>query len=328
MMATEEVPQKGMTIKRTFNALPDRVWEAWTDPDMLKMWLSPRGFTTPVFRSELEVGGKLFYCMRSPDGKDFCGTGTYREISPRERLVYTDSFADEQGNVVPASQHGMSSAWPLETMVKVEFREQGDGTEVQLSNDGVPEGIDNTMARAGWNESLDKLDEYLRTGTVSAPRTVLIANPGVQEVTIRRAFDAPRDLVFRAFTEAGLISQWWGPARYRTEVEVLGARRGGSWRFIQHDEEGNEFSFRGVFHEVQAPELIIQTFEYEPMYGHVQLQTMRLEEREGRTFMDSKSVYLSVEDRDGQLSAGMESGMNEGYERLDALLEEMKRSRP
>ena len=156
------------------------------------------------------------------------------------------------------------------------------------------------------------------------PKTILIANPGVQEIVIIRTLDAPRTLVFRAYTDPDLIPQWWGPAKYATRIERLEAKRYGAWRFVQSDQEGNEFAFRGVFHEVKPPELIIQTFEFEPMAGHVELQTATFEERDGKTMFTAKSVYLSVEDRDGELNAGMEAGMNEGFERLDAILARMK----
>jgi uncharacterized protein YndB with AHSA1/START domain len=156
------------------------------------------------------------------------------------------------------------------------------------------------------------------------PKTILIANPGVQEIVVIRSFEAPRVLVFRAYTDPDLIPQWWGPAKYATKIDRLETRRYGAWRFVQSDPEGNEFAFRGVFHEVKPPELIIQTFEFEPMAGHVELQTATFEERDGKTIFTAKSVYLSVEDRDGELNAGMEAGMNEGFERLDALLARMK----
>ncbi len=312
-----------MVFTRTFHAKRERVWEAWTDPEILKMWWGPKGFTTPVYRLDLRVGGDYFSCMRSPDGKDYCSTGVFKEVVPLDRLVLTDSFADADGNVVPASHYGMPGEWPMETLVTVEFKEDGEITEIRMVSSGSPEGMASEMARAGWNESFDKLEEYLEKGSVSVPRTTLIANPGVQEIIIKRTFDAPRELVFKAFTDDMLVPMWWGPAKYRTTIDKLEARDGGSWRFVQHDDDGNEFAFRGVFHEVKAPEKIIQTFEYEPMHGHVELQIARFEEREGKTHFCAKSVYLSVKDRDGELSAGMEAGMNEGYERLDALLERM-----
>jgi uncharacterized protein YndB with AHSA1/START domain len=313
-----------IVINRTFKAKLDKVWKAWTDPQILMIWWGPKAFTTPVFKVDLRVNGKLLSCMRSPDRKDFWGTGVYKEIEPMTKLVYTDSFSDAEGNVVPAAHYGMSGKWPLELLVTVKFKEKGDDTEMELVHAGIPDGTMSEMTKAGWNESFDKLEEYLETGKVMMPKTILIANPGVQEIIIRRTLDAPRDLVFKAYTSLELIPQWWGPAKYKTIVERLEARSGGSWRFIQKDSEGNIFAFRGVFHEVIPSERIIQTFEFEPMAGHVELQVATFDEKDGKTTFNAKSIYLSVEDRDGELRAGMEAGMNEGFDRLDALLAKLK----
>ena len=76
-----------VVITRIFDAPRERVWKAWTDPEQLKHWWGPKGFTTPVFRADLRVGGALLYCMRSPEGKDYWGTGVYREIVPVTRIV-------------------------------------------------------------------------------------------------------------------------------------------------------------------------------------------------------------------------------------------------
>lgn len=138
-------------------------------------------------------------------------------------------------------------------------------------------------------------------------------------LTITREFDAPPAAVFRAMTDAELIPQWWGPAAYTTEVVELEPRTGGSWRFVQRGDEG-EFGFRGVFHEVLPAERIIQTFEFEPMPGHVILETMVFEDLGGRTRVRGISAFQTVADRDGMVASGMESGLAEGYDRLDALL--------
>jgi uncharacterized protein YndB with AHSA1/START domain len=313
-----------ITIERRFNADQGRVWKAWTDPEVMRQWIGPKGFTVPFSKIDLRVGGRYLYCMRSPDGKDFWSTGVYKVITPMSKLVLSDSFADADGTVVPASHYGMPGTWPLEMIQSVELTEEDGETKMRLVHTGIPDGPASEMTKAGWNESFDKLKEYLETGKVSMPKTIVIANPGVQEIVIIRSFDAPRALVFRAYTEPDLIPQWWGPAKYSTRIERLDARRNGAWRFVQSDPEGNEFAFRGVFHEVKPPELIIQTFEFEPMAGHVELQTATFDERDGKTTVSAKSIYLSVEDRDGELSAGMEAGMNEGFERLDALLARMK----
>ena len=115
---------------------------------------------------------------------------------------------------------------------------------------------------------------------MSANRTNIGAEPGKQEILITREFDAPRALVFKAYTDPTLIPQWWGPRYLSTEVDKMDVMPGGQWRFINRDAEGNEYAFHGVYHEVLAPERVIDTFEFEelPETGHVALETMKLEE--------------------------------------------------
>jgi len=149
----------------------------------------------------------------------------------------------------------------------------------------------------------------------------LRVEPGKQEITGTREFDAPRDLVFKAYTDPSLIPQWWGPAQYKTTAEILDARPGGRWRFIQKDAGGAEEAFHGVFHEVVPGEQIIQTFEYEGIPGHhVILETISFEDLGGRTRVTDQMVFQSVADRDGMVQAGMEGGEKESVERLAALL--------
>ena len=152
-------------------------------------------------------------------------------------------------------------------------------------------------------------------------KSTLIAEPGKQELVMTRVFDAPRELVFKAFTDPELIPQWWGPARYTTKIDILEARPGGRWRFIQRDDKGNEHSFHGVFHEIVPAEQIIYTFEYEGIPGHhVLLETITFEDLNGKTRIIDQSVFQSVEDRDGMLQDGMEGGADESMDRLDQLL--------
>ena len=160
---------------------------------------------------------------------------------------------------------------------------------------------------------------------MSKNKTTITAEPGKQELFVTREFDAPRELVFKAHTDPSLFIQWMGPRDLTTNLETFEPVSGGKWRFTQKDPEGNEFGFHGVFHEV-SPERVIQTFEFDglPESGHVVLETMRLEDLpNGRTRLTTQSVYQSVADRDGMVQAGMESGVVEGYERLDEILANM-----
>jgi uncharacterized protein YndB with AHSA1/START domain len=154
-------------------------------------------------------------------------------------------------------------------------------------------------------------------------QTTITAEPGKQEIVITREFDAPRELVFKAFTDPQLIPQWWGPRNLSTEVDKMDVRPGGEWRWINRDAEGNAYAFHGVYHEVLAPERIIDTLEFEglPETGHVSLETLTLEELPGgRTRLTSHSVFQSAADRDGMLQSGMEAGVEDTYDRLAELL--------
>ena len=157
-------------------------------------------------------------------------------------------------------------------------------------------------------------------------QTTITAEPGRQELFITREFDAPRQLVYKAHVDPELYIKWLGPRGYEMVLETFEPRSGGRYRYIHKDTDGNEFGFHGVFHEM-SEDLMIQTFEFEglPERGHVILDTMRLEELPGgRTRVTIQSVYQSVEDRDGMIESGMEQGVNEGYERLDELLEKLR----
>lgn len=159
-------------------------------------------------------------------------------------------------------------------------------------------------------------------------KTVVTVEPGKQELFITREFDAPRDLVFKAHTDPDIYARWLGPRELTTTLESFEPVSGGRWRFIQKDKDGNEFAFHGVNHDVTAPERIISTFEFEglPESGHVILETTKFEALPGgRTRVTTQSVYQSVEDRDGMVASGMESGVVAGHEQLDEILEELQK---
>ncbi len=152
-----------LVITRIFDAPRELVWKAWTNPEHLMRWWGPKNFTSPVCKMDFRKGGKYLFCMRSAEGQEFWSTGTYREINPLERIICTDSFADEKGNVVPASHYGMpGDNWPLELTVKIEFEDLGGKTKMTLTHTGIPAGQMKEMTGAGWNESLDKLAASLK----------------------------------------------------------------------------------------------------------------------------------------------------------------------
>ena len=161
--ASSKAPmEEALVITRVFDAPREVVWKAWTDPELVKHWWGPQYFTAPVVNIDLRVGGRYLYDMRSPDGHDFWSTGTYQEIVPLEKIVVTDSFADEQGNIVPASHYGMTGDFPSEMLLTVLFEELDGKTRLTLRSLGLPPGIQTDLARDGWNTSLDKFAAVLK----------------------------------------------------------------------------------------------------------------------------------------------------------------------
>ena len=154
--------------------------------------------------------------------------------------------------------------------------------------------------------------------------TQIVSDPDVPLVRIVREFDAPVEKVFRAHTDPDLVVQWLGPRDLTMTIDTYDCRTGGSYRYI-HSRDGEDsredFAFHGSFHEVRPAELIVQTFTYEGFPDGVALERLVFEDLgDGRTRLIATSLVDSFEGRDAFLATGMETGVREGYELLDALL--------
>ncbi len=151
--------------------------------------------------------------------------------------------------------------------------------------------------------------------------TEIIVEPDVPMLRIVREFEAPLENVFRAHTDPELISQWLGPRRLVMRIDHFDCRTGGSYRYVHTDTDGTEYGFHGSFHEVRPEGLIVQTFTFEGAPDGVALERLVLEDiGGGRTRLVATSLVESFEARDAMVASGMESGISEGYERLDELL--------
>jgi uncharacterized protein YndB with AHSA1/START domain len=156
--------------------------------------------------------------------------------------------------------------------------------------------------------------------TNSTHETEIIVDPNVPLVRIIRTFNAPPHKVFRAHTDADLFTRWNGPRNSSMHIDHFDCRTGGSYRYVI-DSNGFEAGFRGCFHEVRPSELIVQTFTFEGVPDGVALEKLLFEDLgDGRTRLTATSLVDSFEDRDAFVASGMESGVREGYERLDELL--------
>ena len=157
----EATAEREIVITRYFNAPRTLVWKAWTEPDRCMRWWGPKNFTSPFCRIDLRPGGTYLNCMRSPEGRDYWSTGMYRQVEEPSLMVCTDNFADENGDVVSASHYGMTGDWLQELLITVMFTELEGRTKLILRHTGIPKGEMSDLTEAGWNESFDKLAEYL-----------------------------------------------------------------------------------------------------------------------------------------------------------------------
>ncbi len=164
--------EQGIVIERMFDASPELVWKAWTDPELVKQWWGPEGFTAPSIKIDLRVGGKYIYAMRGPEGSEWdkvmYSAGVYKEIVPNEKMVVTNYFSDENGDKLPPLTFGQDPNFPDEMTVTVLFEEVEDGkTKLSLIYP-KPETKEHMEAmlksgmKEGWNSSLDKMAKVLQ----------------------------------------------------------------------------------------------------------------------------------------------------------------------
>jgi uncharacterized protein YndB with AHSA1/START domain len=121
--AATNTAEREFVITRVFDAPRDLMWKAYSEFERLERWWGSKGFTTPVCKIDLRPGGVMHFCMRSPEGRDFWNKGVFREVVEPERIVSTNSFSDEEGNLVQPAHYGMSPDWPAGMLVTVTFAE-------------------------------------------------------------------------------------------------------------------------------------------------------------------------------------------------------------
>jgi uncharacterized protein YndB with AHSA1/START domain len=151
----------------------------------------------------------------------------------------------------------------------------------------------------------------------------IVADPGVPLVLITRQFNAPRELLFRAYTEPDLVARWLGPPGLTLTVNQLDPRHGGRWRWTHYDGNGKGFAFHGLYHGTPSPERIVQTYEFDLFPVIVYLNTITFEQNDGVTTLRQSTVFPSVEDRDVYVEGGMEVGIRTSMDQLEALVSQL-----
>jgi len=304
-----DTQDREIVISRVFDVPRELVWKAWTDPAHVIHWWGPNGFTTTIHEMDVRPGGRWRHTMHGPDGTDYPNESVFTEVVKPERIVFSHS-GGAKGD--PAAQ--FASTWTFESLGK----KTRLTVRMVFPSAAVREMVvSKYRAIEGGHQTLARLADYLPT---LESKATFVADANAPTIVMTHTFNAPRRLVFEAYTNPTHIPQWWGPRRLTTTVEKMDVRPEGEWRFVQRAPDGKEFGFHGTYREIVPPERLVATFEFEGMPGHVVVDTVTLEEQDGKTKLTVTSLFQSVEDRDGMLESGMESGASESMERLAELL--------
>jgi len=254
-IAEGAVVERVLEISRLFNAPRELVFAAWTDPTQLAQWWGPKGFTNPRCEVNVRPGGKIHIDMRAPDGTVYPMGGTFREVIPPEKLVFTSSALDANGNPIFVNLNTVS------------FDDFGDGRTMLTVRAQV---IEKTPSAAqylkgmnlGWSLSIDRLEAFVDASCGS--RFQAGAQPGYgdadeisRQLTAVRVFEVPRELCFRVWTEPEHVAKWWGPRGFTNTVYQMDVRPGGTWLVAMHGPNGVDYISKSIYVEVMAPERVV-----------------------------------------------------------------------
>lgn len=294
-----------IVITRVFDAPRELVFEMWTDPKHLVHWWGPRGFTTTVEEMDVRPGGHWKKTMYGPDGAVYPNHSVFTEVVKPERLVYTHGGRKEGGPSVSFEQ-------------TVTFEELDGKTRVTMRNLFPSAGerdrvVKQFNAIEGGNQTLDRLGERL------AQMATHGNNSSEKELIITRVFDAPREVVFKAWTEVERLKRWWGPKNFTNPVCEIDVRPGGAMRIHMRAPDGVVYPMTGVFHEIAEPERLVFTAsaldaEGAPLFE--QLTTVTFEPLGGKTKLTVHCSFSKIRPEAAPHLAGAETGWNMSLDRL------------
>ena len=297
-----------ISITRIFDAPRDLVWRAWTEAEQLARWFMPHGFTVPECEVDLRPGGTFRMMVRDPNGMESPTGGEFMEVDPLERLVFTTA-AFEGPDGVPL----------FEVRNTATFADRGDKTELTLH--AVVTKASPEMAaplagmEEGWLQSLEKLDALLTGREVDSSERELVAT---------RLLDAPRETVWKLWTEPAHVAEWWGPSGFTTTIHEMDVRPGGRWRHTMHGPDGTDHTNSVVFVEVREPERIAYLHGTPGEADHF-FTTVLFADEGGKTGVTIRALFPSAADRDRAIR---EYGAEEGLEQnMDKLVDYVSRFR-
>jgi uncharacterized protein YndB with AHSA1/START domain len=295
-----------IVISRVFDAPRELVWEAWTNPEQVVKWWGPRGFTTTIEEMNVRPGGVWKHVMHGPDGTDYPNKCIFTEVVKPERIVYTNGGGKKGG-------HGVQfvSTWIFDALedgksrltVRMVFPTAADRDTV----------VKEYGAIEGGKQTLERLSEHLA------------ATPHQKPFVISRTFDAPRDLVWKAFTDPEHLKQWWGPKGCTMRAAKMDLRPGGTYHYCMRTPDGHDMWGKFVYREIVAPErlIFVNSFSDEnggltrhpmsPTWPLEMLSTFTFVEHEGKTTLTIQWLPINANEVERKTFDDGRGGMTQGW---------------
>ncbi|HEY8964144.1 MAG TPA: SRPBCC domain-containing protein [Alphaproteobacteria bacterium] len=317
-LKTDIDPNTTLQISRVFDAPRALVWKVWTDPVHMMHWFCAGGFKTLSVNVDLRVGGEYCFSMMSPSGSTHTAGGTYQEIKAPERLVYSHIWV--KSCTPGAPKEGRN------TTVTVDFIEQGDKTLVNFMHEGLDGYPDVESHRGGWTGFLENLAGYVDGRT----------EVGAEELVITRTFNAPRDLVWKVWTEQEHLAHWWGPKGATMKHAALDLKPGGSFHYCM-DHAGMEMWGKFIYRDIKSPERLVFTSGFSDKDGNIVaapfpgmedkfprqvLNIWTFEERDGKTIATGRGMPIDATQKERDFFKDMNASMQAGNKGMLDQLEE------
>ena len=316
-------------ITRIFDAPRELVFRAWADREHLLRWFAPDGCQIEFRSFDCREGGKFHSCIRTPDGQDCWCIGEYVEVAAPERLVFRMRMADASGNPVTSTAAGKQSDWPEETTVTVTLDDVAGRTRLTLHQSVSEVLARQTGAYPSWLQMFDRLAHDL------AAQQGVIGLVGEEEaMVVTHTFDAPRDLVWRAYSEEDQLRVWWGPKGFRMEVARLDFRDGGCFHYGMKSPNGQMMWGKLLYCDIQPPQRLVNVVVFSDEHGATTRHpfvpdwprelygVMTLEERDETTTITLQVRPQNATEAERKAFAAGREGMKLGCKSSFAQLEE------
>ena len=308
MMSTAEsaarLEGREMIVSRLIQAPRDLVWKAFTDPAHLAHWWGPLGFTTTTHAFDLRVGGEWRNTMHGPEGTDYPNRLRFREVVEGERVVYDHDDGNDES--------------PEAFRTTLSFTDLGGATHVVLRAAFLSAEACRLVA-----EKYGALEGGTQTLARLADEAAVLGTEGV--FTVRRTLDAPRERVWRAWTEGAELAQWWGPKGMALEVLDLDLRPGGRFHYAMTAPDGHRMYGRFRFRDLAAPSRLVYLVAFADEAGELarhplapawpaeMLNVLTLDEEEGRTVLTLRVVAHEASEGERRAFEAGFASMTQGF---------------